>query len=41
MELGKVEVRTCAVSDIHGLAKALLGVVSVEYHTIQDDRDTF
>ena len=29
-ELGEVEVRTSAVTDVHGFAEALLGVVSIE-----------
>jgi len=40
-QLGEVEVRAGAVTDVHGFAKALLGVVSVEDNTVEDDGDTF
>lgn len=40
-ELGEVEIGAGTVTDIHGLAKALLGVVSVEYDTIENDSNGF
>ena len=40
-KLGKVKVRTGAITNIHGLAQALLGVVSVEYNAVKNNTDAF
>lgn len=38
-QLGEVEIRAGAVTDVHGLAKTLLGVVSVEDDGVEEDGD--
>jgi hypothetical protein len=39
-ELGEVEIGSSAVTDVHGLPETLLGVVPVEYDSVQDDCNT-
>jgi len=38
-QLSEVEIRSSAVSDVHGLSETLLRVVSVEDDTVKDDGD--
>lgn len=40
-ELSEVEIRAGTVTDVHGLAKTLLGVVAVEYNAVEEDGDAF
>ena len=40
-ELGEVEIGAGAVTDVHGLAETLLGVVSIEDYAVKEDRDGF
>jgi hypothetical protein len=37
--LGEIEIGASAITDVHGLAKTLLGIVSVEDDSVQDDCD--
>lgn len=39
--MGEVEIGAGAIADVHGLAKALLGVVSVEDDAVEDNGDAF
>jgi hypothetical protein len=40
-ELGEVKIGAGAVTDVHGLAQALLGVITVEDDGVEDDGDEF
>ena len=40
-KLGEIEIRACAVADIHGLVEAALGVDTVGDNAIDGDGDDF